>query len=146
MFFGWLLLFVKVCVWVYIQHQFCLSSGNDLVRLGAEEACWAHNPKVVGSKPTAARAIPFCYAALFPTKYNTDATYIRARELLLYLIILYPPTQHPPPDTLRNTVDRYCTLTHLPTINLPLSYQIKTYPIMPLAITHIIDRYVQYST
>ena len=24
---------------------------------GAEEACWAHNPKVVGSKPTA--AIPF---------------------------------------------------------------------------------------
>ena len=24
---------------------------TKLLRLGAEEACWAHNPEVIGSKP-----------------------------------------------------------------------------------------------
>ena len=36
-----------------------MSAGE---RLGAEEACWAHNPKVGGSKPLAANLL-FCTVA-----------------------------------------------------------------------------------
>jgi hypothetical protein len=37
-----------------IERQFLTSK-----RVGAEEACWAHNPKVGGSKPPPARLITF---------------------------------------------------------------------------------------
>ena len=40
-------------------------TGKRVLR-GAEEACWAHNPKVVGSKPTAARTLlePHCLPSI----------------------------------------------------------------------------------
>jgi len=58
-----------LCVWsgciVLTQH------------FGAEEACWAHNPKVVGSRPTSANLLPKPHHFLCPkldllrTKHGT---------------------------------------------------------------------------
>jgi hypothetical protein len=39
--------------------------GSEYQRVGAEEACWAHNPKVGGSKP------PFAIFFLFRKKVHT---------------------------------------------------------------------------
>ena len=38
-----------------------LYEGIALKRLGAGEACWAHNPKVLGSKPRAATTLIFFF-------------------------------------------------------------------------------------
>ena len=43
---------------------------TKMLRLGAEEACWAHNPEVIGSKPIAVtikikNALKYIYSILY---------------------------------------------------------------------------------
>ncbi len=45
-------------IYISIMTTFCYE-GISLKRLGAGEACWAHNPKVLGSKPRAATTLIF---------------------------------------------------------------------------------------
>ena len=49
---------VKCIILCNICTSICLKKTSNGLLSGAEEACRAHNPKVVGSKPTL--AISFC--------------------------------------------------------------------------------------
>ena len=48
---------VVVCAAVFLRDVVLVAGMCDWVNLltGAEEACWAHNPKVLGSKPRSAK-------------------------------------------------------------------------------------------
>lgn len=74
---------------------------NIIKRIGAEEACWAHNPEVLGSKPRSATISKTKYTYIILLYNGCDDIYLFLFEvfvlfleyLFLNVFCFFPPVE-----------------------------------------------------
>jgi hypothetical protein len=87
---------VNCCVCRFAGVCMCRKMYVKKQHFGAEEACWAHNPKVVGSRPTSANLLRFL-TKLLHTTFQYSHHHTRNQRIIIMHINDYyiSPTSAP---------------------------------------------------